>query len=78
VHHTIEASRVLQEVVDTGHDTEDTKGEEIDTDNSNDTECNEPQFRKIELPGLSTDEPTEETEKGSDKVDDSNRTSKLP
>jgi hypothetical protein len=37
VHHTIETGRVLQEVVDTGHDTEHTECEKVDTNDGDDT-----------------------------------------
>ena len=65
VHHAVETSGVLQEVVDTSHDTEDTEGEKVDTDDSDDT-C------------LSTNEPTEQTEEGGHEIDDCDGTSELP
>ena len=37
VHYTVETSRVLQEIVNTGHNAEDTEGEKIDTDDRDDT-----------------------------------------
>ena len=65
MHHAVETSRVLEEVVDTGHDAEDTEGEKVDTDDSDDT-C------------LSTNEPTEQTEEGGDEIDNRDGTSELP
>ena len=65
MHHAVETSGILEEVVDTGHDAEDTKGEEVNTDDSDDT-C------------LSTDEPTEQTEEGGDEIDDGDSTGELP
>lgn len=65
MHHTVETGRVLQEVVNTGHYTEHTEGEKIDTDDSDNT-C------------LSADEPTEQTEESSDEIDNSDGSGKLP
>jgi hypothetical protein len=44
VHHTIEAGRVLQEVVNTGHDTEDAEGEKVNTDNGDNAKNSKPQI----------------------------------
>jgi len=65
MHHAIETSGILKEVVDTGHDAEDAEGEQIDTNDSNDG-------------SLSSDEPTEQTEESSDEIDDTDGTSELP
>jgi len=37
MHHAIETSRVLEEVVNTRHNAEDTESEHVDTHNSDDT-----------------------------------------
>ena len=37
MHHTVETGRVLQEVVNTRHDTKHTKREEVDADDGDDT-----------------------------------------
>jgi len=65
VHEVVEADGALEEVVDTTHDAEDTEGENPDTDDGDDT-------------GLTTDEPTEETEEGSNDIDDQNGAAELP
>ena len=51
MHEVVEANAVLEEIVNTTHDAEDTEGEDPDTDNGDDG-------------GLTTNEPTEETEEG--------------
>lgn len=65
VHHAVETSGILEKVVDTSHDAENTEGEEVNTDDSDDT-C------------LSTDKPTEQTEEGGDEIDDGDSTGELP
>jgi hypothetical protein len=68
VHKVVECNGVLEEVIDTTEDAEDTEGEDPDTDNSDDG-------------GLmvhATLEPTEETEEGSKGIDDEDSAGKLP
>ena len=65
VHHVVERYTVLEQIVDTAHDTEDTEREDPNTDNSDDG-------------GVATNEPTEKTEESSDNVDAENSASQLP
>lgn len=65
VHEVVESSAALHEVVKTTHDTEDTEGENPDTDNGDNA-------------GLATNEPTEDTEECGKDIDDQNGAGKLP
>lgn len=65
MHEVVETNRALEEIVDTTHDTEYTEREDPDTDDSDDA-------------GLSTNEPTEETEHGGDDIDNQDGTAELP
>lgn len=65
VHEVVESDGVLEEVVHSTQDTEDTKGEDPDTDNSDNG-------------SLSRHEPTKETEESSNDIDNQNSASKLP
>lgn len=65
MHDVVKALAVLQQVVDTTHDTEDTKGKDPDTDNGDDG-------------GVASNEPTEETEHGCNDIDDQNGARQLP
>lgn len=65
VHEVVETDGALHQVVETTKDTEDTKGEDPNTDDGNNG-------------GLATNEPTEESEEGGDDVDDQDSTSELP
>ena len=65
MHQVVEANAVLEEVVDTTHDAEDTEGENPDTDNSDDA-------------GLASDEPTKDTEEGGDDIDNQDSARQLP
>lgn len=65
VHQVVEALAVLQEVVDSAHHTEDSEGEDVDTDDGNDG-------------SLTTDEPTEDSEHGGDDVDGDDSAGQLP
>ena len=65
VHEVVESNRVLEEVVDTTHDAEDTEGEDPDTDNGDDG-------------GVGTDEPTPDGEAGGEDIDNEDSASELP
>ncbi|KUI57714.1 hypothetical protein VP1G_10929 [Cytospora mali] len=66
MHKVVESNAVLEEVVDTTHDAEDTEGEDPDTDNGDNG-------------GLaSTNEPSEDTEQTGNNVDDEDSTAQLP
>lgn len=65
VHEVVEANTVLEHVVDTAHDAEDTEREDPDTDNGHDR-------------GLAVLEPTEDGEESGDDVDNEDGTSQLP
>jgi len=65
VHEVVETDRALEQVIDTAHDTEDTKGEDPDTNNGDDA-------------GLATNEPTEDTEHSGDDINDQDGTAELP
>lgn len=65
MHQVVEADAVLEDVVDTAHDAEDTERENPDTDNGDNG-------------GLATNEPTPDTEEGSDEIDDKDGTAELP
>lgn len=67
VHEVVEASAVLEEVVDTTHDAEDTEGEDPDTDNCDDGGV-----------GGAGKEPTEQTEEGGKDIDNQDGTGQLP
>ena len=66
MHNSIEADRILQQVVNPCHDTEDPEGEDPDTDNCDD--------RGI-VPTL---EPTEEAEEGGNDVNEQDSGGELP
>ena len=61
VHEVVETNAVLEKVVHTTQYAEDTEGEDPNTDNRDNG-------------GLATDEPTEETEKGCNQIDDKDST----
>lgn len=65
MHEVVESYAVLEDVVDTTHDAEDTEGEDPDTDNGHNG-------------GLSTNEPTEDTEESGNDIDDENSAGELP
>jgi hypothetical protein len=65
VHEVVEADAVLEKVVETTEDAEDTEREDVDTDNSDNGR-------------VAADEPTEQAEEGGDQVDADNGASKLP
>lgn len=65
MHEVIEADAVLEDVVETTQDAEDTEGEDPDTDDCDDG-C------------LATNKPTEQTEECSNEIDNQNGTAKLP
>ncbi|GKT51544.1 uncharacterized protein ColSpa_11725 [Colletotrichum spaethianum] len=65
VHEVVKASTVLEKVVDTGADAEDTEGEDPDTDNGNNG-------------GVAVLEPTPNGEAGGEDVDDEDGTGQLP
>jgi hypothetical protein len=65
VHEVIESARVLEEVVETAHDAEDTKGEDPDTDDGDDGR-------------LSAHEPAKEREEGGEHIDDQDGAGQLP
>jgi hypothetical protein len=65
VHESVKANGALHDVVETTTDAEDTEGEDPDTDDSNNG-------------GLTTNEPTPQTEDSGDHIDDEDGTSKLP
>ncbi|TLD09389.1 uncharacterized protein PgNI_07616 [Pyricularia grisea] len=66
VHEVVKALAVLENVVKTSHDAEDTEGEHPDTDDGND------------VSHLAADEPTPDGEARGDDVDDQDGTSELP
>ncbi|TLD21338.1 hypothetical protein PspLS_09068 [Pyricularia sp. CBS 133598] len=66
VHEVVKALTVLENVVETSHDAENTEGEDPDTDDGND------------VSHFVADEPTPDGEARGDDVDDENGTSKLP
>jgi len=65
VHEVVESNRSLQQVVDTTHNAENTKGENPDTNDGDNA-------------GMRVLEPTKESEKGSDNVDEQDGTAQLP
>lgn len=65
VHEVVESNAVLEEVVKTTHDAEDTEGEDPDTDNGHDG-------------SLTADEPAEEAEEGGDDIDNQDSSRQLP
>lgn len=65
MHEVVESGGSLEQVVDTTHDAEDTKGEDPDTDDGDNR-------------GLATNEPTKQGEEGGDDVDNQNGAGELP
>ena len=65
VHEVVETNAVLEKVVHTTQHAEDTEGEDPNADNCDNG-------------GLATNEPTEETEKGGNQIDDKDSTAELP
>ncbi|EPE08776.1 hypothetical protein F503_04363 [Ophiostoma piceae UAMH 11346] len=66
VHQVVEANGVLEHVVDTSHDTENTEGEDPNTDNSDNGSL------------LAVHEETEQGEEGGQQIDDQDGTGQLP
>jgi len=65
VHEIVEANTVLEKEIDTSHDAENTKGEDPDTNDSDNG-------------GFTTNKPTKEGEERCEKIDDQDSTSQLP